>query len=392
MKVERLPLPTNYAVAYAAKACDVDVVAAYPITPQSDIVERIAQFIADGELNAEYIPVESEHSAMSACIGASAAGARAFTATCSQGLALMHECLFIASGCRLPIVMGVACRTLSAPINIHSDYQDSMSSRDCGWVQIYISSAQEGYDSVIQAYKLAELDEIQVPVMICFDGYVLSHTYEPVIVHDDKEVLDFAPKRVKRVLNPDEPVTLGVFCLPNYEYEFKYQLIDALSKVPNALRRVDKEFGEYFGRSYGLYECYKMDDAEYVLATMGAIASTSKVAIDELRQEGLKVGLFRPRLFRPCPSDEWRDLLSKYEVVTVIDRAISFGSVAGPLLFEILSVFMNEKNRPMFTNFIAGIGGRDVTVNDIKSMVKKSIEAYREKRVVRSCEYFGVRW
>jgi len=392
MKAERLPLPTNYAVAYAAKACDVDVVAAYPITPQSDIVERIAQFIADGEFNAEYIPVESEHSALSACIGASATGARAFTASCSQGLALMHECLFIASACRLPIVMCVANRTLSAPINIHGDYQDSMSSRDCGWVQIFVSSAQEAYDAVIQGYKLAELDGILVPAMVCFDGYVLSHTYEPVFVYGDDDVKAFVPKRVKRIANPDEPTTLGVLCLPNYEYEFKYQLVDALNRVPNTLRKVDKEFGEYFGRSYGLYETYRMDDAEYVIATMGAIASTSRILVDELRQEGLKVGLFRPRLFRPCPADEWRKMLSKSELVLVVDRAICFGSTVGPLLSEILGVFMNEEERPVFSNFIAGIGGRDVTISDLRSMFRGAMESFRKKRVVKGCEYYGVRW
>ncbi|MEM4298294.1 MAG: ferredoxin oxidoreductase, partial [Nitrososphaerota archaeon] len=333
---ERTPLPTNHAVAYAVKACDVDVVAAYPITPQTDVVERIAQFVADGEAQIEYIPVESEHSAISACIGASAAGARVFTATSSQGLALMHECLFIASGLRLPIVMANANRTLSAPINIHVDYQDAMASRDCGWVQLYVSSAQEGYDSVIQAYRLAEQDDILIPVMICYDGYVLSHTYEPVFIHRDEDVISFAPKRVKRALDPDEPISMGVFCMPDYEYEFKYQLVDALGRVPDALKRVDKEFGEYFGRSYDLYEEYRLEGAEFAIMTMGAIASTTKVAVDELRQDGYKVGLFRPRLFRPCPADEWRRLLSGLQAVIVIDRAISFGSTAGPLLLELL--------------------------------------------------------
>jgi pyruvate/2-oxoacid:ferredoxin oxidoreductase alpha subunit len=392
MITKRMPLPTNYAVAYAAKACDVDVVAAYPITPQSDVVERIAQFVADGELRGEYIPVESEHSAMSACIGASLTGARTFTATCSQGLALMHECLFIASGLRLPIVMGVASRTLSAPLNIHVDYQDTMASRDCGWAQIYVSSAQEAYDSIIQGYKLGELDELMLPVMVCYDGYVLSHTHEAVLIHHDEDVQAFIPKKMREfTLNPDKPIAMGVFCMPDYTYEFKYQLVDALEKVPNHLRKVDEEFGKRFGRSYGLYEIYRIKDADFVMVTMGAIASTAKVAVDELRREGKKVGLFRPRLFRPPPIQKWREILSKAKVLVVVDRAIGFGSTVGPLLSEILGVFMNEKNRPLFSNYVAGIGGRDVTVADLKNMFNKTIDAYKENKVGKVCEYYGVR-
>jgi len=392
MITERIPLPTNYAVAYAAKACDVDVVAAYPITPQSDVVERIAQFVADGELGGEYIPVESEHSAMSACIGASLTGARAFTATCSQGLALMHECLFIASGLRLPIVMGAACRTLSAPINIHVDYQDTMSSRDCGWVQIYVSSAQEAYDSIIQGYKLGELKDVMLPVMVCYDGYVLSHTHEAVLIHRDEDVQAYIPKTVREfTLNPEKPITMGVFCMPDYEYEFKYQLVNALEKVPNLLMNVDEDFGKNFGRSYGLYETYRIEDAEFVMVTMGAIASTAKVSVDKLRQEGKKVGLFKPRLFRPPPIQKWREILSKPKALIVVDRAISFGSTAGPLLFEILGAFMNEKDKPLFTNYVAGIGGRDVTVDDLKNMFNKTINAYMENRIGKVCEYYGVR-
>lgn len=392
MTVERMPLSTNYAVAYAAKACDIDVVAVYPITPQVEVAERIGQFVADGELNAEYIPVESEHSALSACIGASAAGARAFTATASQGLALMHECLFIASACRLPIVMAITNRTLSAPINIHCDHSDAMSSRDCGWIQLYASSAQEAYDSVIQGYRLGESDDILLPVMICYDGYILSHTYEPVLVHSDEEVRSFVPKRVKRVLDPDNPVTLGVFCMPNYEYEFKYQVVDALTRVPEHLKKVDEEFKKVFGRSYGLYETYRMEDAEVAIVAMGTIASTSRIVVDELRKEGLSIGLFRPRLFRPNPSREWKEILEKPRLLIVIDRTIGFGSAVSPLMHEVLGVFMNEEKKPMFTNFSAGIGGRDVTIEDIKQMVRKAVEAYRSGKVWKGCEFYGVRW
>jgi len=391
MSVKRIPLSANHAAAYAAKACDIDVAAVYPITPQVEVAERLGQFVADGELRAEYIPVESEHSAMSACVGASSAGARAFTATASQGLALMHEILFIASGSRLPIVMALANRTLSSPINIHCDHSDSMASRDCGWIQIYASSGQEVYDSVIQAYKLAEDDKILLPVMVCFDGYILSHTYEPVLVNSDEDVLGFVPKNVKRLLDPDNPLSIGVFCMPDYEYEFKYQLVEALGNVPDRLKKVDQAFGERFGRGYGLYEMYRMDDAEVVMVALGTMASTAKAAIDELRTEGEKVGLFRPRLFRPNPVDEWRAILSKYNMLMVVDRAMSLGSVAGPLALELLGAFMNEKDRPRFMNFVAGIGGRDVTVEDIKQMFRKTIDAHRSGTTMRTCQYYGVR-
>jgi pyruvate ferredoxin oxidoreductase alpha subunit len=391
MNTERMALSTNYAVAYAAKACDVDVVAVYPITPQVEIGELFGQFVANGEVNTEYVPVESEHSAISACMGASASGARAFTATASQGLALMHECLFIASGSRLPIVMVVTNRTLSAPINIHCDHSDALSSRDCGWIQFYVSSAQEAYDSLIQAYKIAENKDVLLPVMICYDGYLLSHTYEPVLINKDEDIRKFVPNDIDRMLNPDNPASIGSFCMPNYEYEFKYQIVEALGKVPSLSSNVDKEFGETFDRKYGLFETYRCDDAEIIMVSMGTIASTARVAVDELRMENKKVGLFRPRLFRPNPTEEWRNILSNANSLMVVDRSIGYGTSVSPLMHEILGTFMNETNRPQLSNFSAGIGGRDVTVNDIKKMFHKTIDSRREGQIMKKCEYYGVR-
>ncbi|MEM4468381.1 MAG: transketolase C-terminal domain-containing protein [Candidatus Nezhaarchaeales archaeon] len=388
----RLVLSTNYAIAYAVKSCDVDVIAAYPITPQTTVVEKLSEFVANGELDAEYVAAESEHTALSVVMGASAVGARTFTATSSQGLALMHELLFIASTMRLPVVMSVANRSLNMPLNIHCDYQDMMASRDCGWVQVYVSSAQEAHDTIIQAYKLAERSDILVPVVVCYDGFVLSHTYEPVEVRGKEEVLKFLP-RVKRpnVLDPERPITMGVMALPDYAYEFKFQLVDVLTKVPKALEEVDKGFEKEFGINYGLYEEYKTQDADILLIAMGAIASTAKIAIDRLREKGVKVGLFRPRLYRPIPIDVWREKLRSARMLTIVDRAISFGAVGGPLFTDIASIFANEIDRPLMMNFIVGIGGRDVTVKELMDIVRTSDKALQRGRVEKSCIYYGVR-
>ncbi len=388
----RMFLSTNYAVAYAVKSCDVDVIAAYPITPQTPVVEKLSEFVADGELEAEFIPVESEHSALSAVVGASAVGARVFTATAAQGLALMHEVLFIASTMRLPVVMSVANRSLNMPLNIHCDYQDMMASRDCGWVQIYVSSAQEAHDTIIQAYRLAERSDILVPACVCYDGFVLSHTYEPVEVRERDEVLGFLP-RIERpnVLDPRRPITMGVMALPDYAYEFKYQLVDALTRVPKALEEVDREYDKAFGVSYGLYEEYKAEDAEVLLIAMGAIASTAKIAVEELREMGIKAGLFRPRLYRPIPEELWREKLEDVGILAVIDRTISFGAVGGPLFADIASLFANDAERPLMMNFIVGLGGRDVTVKDLIEIARISHKALKKGRVERPCVYYGVR-
>jgi pyruvate ferredoxin oxidoreductase alpha subunit len=389
---EKMFLSTNYAVAYAVKSCDVDVVTAYPITPQTTVVEKISEFVANGELDAEFIPIESEHSALSAVIGASAVGARVFTATASQGLALMHEILFIASTMRLPIVMSIANRGLNSPLNIHCDHQDMMASRDCGWVQIYVSSAQEAHDTIIQAYRLAERSDILIPVCVCYDGFVLSHTYEPVEVREREEVLKFLPRTERpNVLDPRKPITMGVMALPDYEYEFKYQLVDALTKVPRALEEVDKEYEREFGVGYGLYEEYKVEDAEVLLIAMGAIASTAKIAIDKLREMGVRAGLFRPRLYRPTPVELWREKFKRARILAIVERVISFGAVGGPLFADIASLFANETERPLMMNFIVGLGGRDVTVKDLVEIVKISHKALERGRVEKACVYYGVR-
>ena len=390
---KRTSLSSNYAAAYAVKMADVDVIAAYPITPQTHIVEKLSEFIANGELNAEMIHVESEHSAMSASIGASAAGARVFTATASQGLELMHEILHIASGMRLPIVMAVAARALSPPINIWSDYSDIMNARDTGWVIYIVSSAQETFDTIIQAYKLAENKEVLLPVMVGFDGFVLSHTFEAVDLPEEEEVRKFIPKQVTwYTLDPDNPVTLGPLGPPEWYYEFKYQQVVALRKALEVARQVDEEYSKVFGRKYGLVEPYKLDDAEIAIVAYGALASTAKAAVDEARKNGLKVGLLRIRLFRPSPIDDIVKYLENVKAVGVMDRAIAFGApYGGPVFADILESLYMKGVDVNISSFILGIGGRPMYLHDVLTVIKKVKEIADSGRRSIETYYIGVR-
>ncbi len=390
---KRTSLSSNYAAAYAVKMADVDVIAAYPITPQTHIVEKLSEFIANGELNAEMIHVESEHSAMSASIGASAAGARVFTATASQGLELMHEILHIASGMRLPIVMAVAARALSPPINIWSDYSDIMNARDTSWIIYIVSSAQETFDTIIQAYKLAENKEVLLPVMVGFDGFVLSHTFEAVDLPEEEEVRKFIPKQVTwYTLDPDNPVTLGPLGPPEWYYEFKYQQVVALKKALEVARKVDEEYGKVFGRKYGLVEPYKLDDAEIAIVAYGALASTAKAAVDDARKNGLKVGLLRLRLFRPFPVEDVVKYLENVKAVGVMDRAIAFGApYGGPVFADILESMYMKNVDVNLSSFILGIGGRPMYLHDVLTVIKKVKEIADSGRRTIETYYIGVR-
>ncbi|MBW2994894.1 pyruvate ferredoxin oxidoreductase [Candidatus Woesearchaeota archaeon] len=362
----------SMAVAKAAKLSRVQVVPMYPITPQTHIVERIADFINDGEMQAEMIHVESEHSAMSAAIGASATGVRVFTATASQGLALMNEMVHVASGNRLPIVMAVANRALSAPINIWNDHQDSISSRDTGWLQLYVESSQEALDTVIQAYKIAET--ALLPVMVCLDGFTLSHVYEPTDVPEQEEVDKFLPEyKARWKLDPENPTTIGPISLPWNHMEIKQdQQKDTLKSI-KTIKQVHNEFAKQFKRSYGngLIEEYKCKDANTVLICMGSVCGTARVVIDNLRKKGKKVGLLKLKCFRPLPEDEIKKALKNKKYVAVIDRALSYGVSEGPVCSEIKTALQCEKTK--VKSYIAGLGGRDVTekrlikaINDVK--------------------------
>ena len=357
----------NHAAAYGAKLARAEVVAAYPITPQTQTVEKIAEMVASGEMKAEYIKVESEHSAMAACIGASATGARAFTATSSQGLALMHELLHWASGARLPIVMTNVNRAMAPGWNIWSEQNDSLSQRDTGWLQFYCESNQEVLDTVIQAYKVAE--RISLPVMICLDGFSLSHTYEGVDIPDQDEIDAFLPPYDPEYkLDVDDPKTFGALIFPDWYYEMRYKMQSAMEEAKSVIMEIDEEFGEKFGRRYGMVEQYKCDGAKTIMITSGTIASTAKDTIDKLQEEGENIGLLRVRVFRPFPKEEIRKLLEGVERIGVIDRNISFGH-EGIFFSEVKASLYDTPNPPKAYDFIAGLGGRDVTPVDIENMI-----------------------
>ncbi len=394
VKWKRLPLNSNYAVAYAVKDCDVDVIAAYPITPQTTVVEKISEFIANGELNAEMIHVESEHSALSAVVGAAAAGARAFTATASQGLELMHEILHIASGMRLPIVMTIATRALSAPISIWCDYSDVMNTRDASWITLFASSAQEVYDSVIQAYRIAEDQRVLLPVMVAYDGYLMSHTYEPVYVAEDPTpIREFLPRRKTWItLDPEKPVTLGPIANPDWYYEIKYQQVVAMEEAYKVVKEVDEEFGRRFGRSYGVVEKYRIEDADIVLLTYGGLFGTVRETIDVLREHGLKVGGLRLRLWRPFPAEDVIEAVKGAKLVIVLDRAISYGArIAGPAALEVMSLLYRASEKPEIMSVVVGIGQRAVTEEDVSGIVKLGLKYLEEKKVPDRTIYWGVR-
>ncbi len=351
------------AVAYGAMLAEPQVVAAYPITPQSHITERVAKFVADGELKAEYVKVESEFSAISCAVGASATGVRTFTATASQGLALMHEILFAASGMRLPIVMPVANRALSAPINIWNDIQDAISERDNGWIQIFTENNQEALDTTIQAYKIAENDDVLLPVMVNLDGFFLTHTVEPTEVPDQEKVRSFLGKyKGKKIfLDPDKPMTQGPFAYPEPYYDLKQQHEEALMGAEKVAEDVDKEFGKIFGRSYGLLEKTKTTDT--MVVTLGTLCGTARVACED------KYGMLKIRLYRPFPAKAIKEALKGVKKLVVIEKDIAMGLGGGVLATELRNIFY--PNGPEIYSFVAGLGGKDVTVEDVKGMIKK---------------------
>ncbi|MEM2128644.1 MAG: transketolase C-terminal domain-containing protein [Candidatus Methanomethylicaceae archaeon] len=388
--MKRVGLSGNYAVAYAAKMADVDVIAAYPITPQTTIVEKLSEFVANGELEAEYINVESEHSALSACVGASLTGARVFTATSSQGLAYMHEVLFMASGLRTPIVMANVNRALSAPLNIWNDHSDAMAERDAGWIQLWTTSAQEAFDTTVEAFKIAE--EVLLPVMINLDGFILSHTYEPVILPDESLVKEFVPsKPMLNRVSPKFAYSIGVVGPPEIYYEMKYQVVDAIENSRKKIMEVDKEFSNQFGRMYKLVDAYMMEDADYALVTMGALTGTAKAVANGLRKDGEKVGVVSIRCFRPFPKEEIVSILEDVKGVGVMDRALTPGGPSNPLFADIATALYNSTRRPLLQSFVAGLGGRDVSAEDFKAMFGLVKEVVKEGRP-RPCMYVGLRW
>lgn len=392
--MKRVGIEGSEAVALAAKLADVDVIAAYPITPQTHIVETLSRYVADGELDAEFMNVESEHTALSACVGAAAIGSRVFTATASQGLALMHEILYIASGYRLPIVMAVANRALSAPLSIWCDHSDSMAERDSGWIQFYVESSQEAFDTTLQAFKISEDKRVLLPVMVCLDGFILSHVIEAVDVLDKEAVAKFLPKfSPKYVLDPNRPITMGAWTSPEFYLEFKKQQEEALREAKKCIAEVNEQYGRLFGRKYGngFIETVQIEDADVVFVTLGSMTGVARVAVNKLRDNGMRVGLVRIRSFRPFPAEEIREAVKTAKVIAVASRDISLGSFGGAALSEVRSALYESNKKPHVVGYVLGLGGRDIKVEDFLTIAKKSYEVLRRDRVEKDFDFIGTK-
>ncbi|MDX9714298.1 MAG: pyruvate ferredoxin oxidoreductase [Dissulfurispiraceae bacterium] len=383
----------NEAVAEALKQVNPDVCAAYPITPQTDIMQRFSSFASNGKVKTEMILVESEHSAMSACVGASAAGGRVITATSSQGLALMWEILWIASGDRLPIVMPLVNRALSAPINIHGDHSDGMGARDCGWIQLWSENAQEAYDNTIQAFRIAEHMDIRLPVMVCLDGFIISHSITRMEFLEDEKVRSFVGdfRQVNPLLDLDNPVSYGPLILTDYYMEYRKAHEHVMSKVPGVVMQVADEFEKITGRKYGLFESYRLDDAEIGIVVLNSAAGTTKDVIDEFRSKGIKAGLLKPRLFRPFPYAEVGEALKHLKAVCVLDRADAFGASFGPLFMDIASSLYIQDKRLLMFNRIYGLGGRDYMPDQAELVLNELVDTVKTGKVRSVKEYIGVR-
>ncbi|MCJ7604459.1 MAG: pyruvate ferredoxin oxidoreductase [Dehalococcoidales bacterium] len=387
----RIGVEVSIAVADAVKLANPDVIAAYPITPQTHIVEHLAELVANGELDAEFIPVESEHSAMSACLGSAATGARTYTATASQGLALMNEVVYVAAPMRLPIVMTVANRALSAPLSIWCDHSDMMSVRDAGWIQIVTENGQGAVDNTICAFRISEHPDVLLPSMVHLDGFNLTHVIEPITLPDQADVDAFLPKNnFPLPLNPDRPVAMGDFAPPAIFMETKYAQEINIRNSKKYILEAWAEFARIFGRQYHPVEKYHSDGAKILIMTMGSSGETASVAVDEMRQEGMDVGQVRLRLWRPFPFEELREAVKDADLLVVFDRAISFGGPGGPVASEVKSALYNLDKKPKVVPYVISLGGRDTTVSGFKDIVKKAI-GIAEKGSDNEYEIYGVR-
>lgn len=383
----------NEAVAHAIKQVEPDVMPAFPITPSTELPQFVSNFIANGEINTEFIPVESEHSSMSAAIGASAAGARALTATSSCGLALMWEVLYVAASNRLPICMAVVNRALSGPLNINSEHSDSMGARDSGWLQIYAENNQEAYDNFIQAYRIAEHKDVLLPIMICQDGFITSHAVENITLEDTELVKKFVGEYDPEhyLLNPEEVMVVGPYAVSNYCMEAKKAQAEAMIRAKQVILDVAKEFGELTGRKYGLFEEYKLRDAEYAIVAIGSACGTIKDAVDRLRKKGRKVGLLKVRVFRPFPGKEMAKALKKCKAVAILDRCESYSANGGPLGSELEAAFYRNKNVSEVINYVYGLSGRDLTVEQVENVYDELAEAAEHGAKNEKYRYIGLR-
>jgi pyruvate ferredoxin oxidoreductase alpha subunit len=364
------------AIAEAAALCNPDVISAYPITPQTIIVEHLSELVADGKLDCEFVPVESEHSAMTCALAASMTGARTFTASASQGILLMYEILYVTASARAPVIMGVANRALSGSINIHGELTDMMVCRDSGWLQFFSSDAQAAYDNIIQAYRIAEDPEVLTPAMVGQDGFIISHALERVEALDTAFIQDFLPPYEREYrLDPDNPITLGLLFLPDYYQESKYQQVEALKNAKRKIVEVGQEFGERTGRHYGLIHTYEVEDADVTMITMGAFAGTARDTVRQLRAKGKKVGLIEMRTYRPFPGEEILQALKGTKAVVVMERSIAFGGLGSGLYTDMKALLYDEKERPPVLGFVGGIGGRDLAPSEFAKLYDRGFEA-----------------
>jgi pyruvate ferredoxin oxidoreductase alpha subunit len=387
-------LSGNEAAAVAMKQINPDVVAAFPITPSTEIPQYFSQFVADGAVDTEFVAVESEHSAMSACIGAAAAGARAMTATSANGLALMWEMLYIAASCKLPIVMSVVNRALSGPINIHNDHSDSMGARDSGWIQLYSETNQEAYDNLLMANRIAEHPDVLLPLMVCQDGFITSHAIENIELLEDDKAKEFVGtyKPPFSLLDRDNPVAVGPLDMHQYYFEHKMHQAQSMRNAKKVILEVSDEFAKLTGRKYGLFEEYKTEDADVALVLLNSTAGTAKYVVDELRKQGKKVGVIKPRVYRPFPVDEIAAALAGFKAVAVMDKAESFNAAGGPLFTDVTSaLYAKRVFGPKVINYIYGLGGRDVKTDDIEKVISHLFDIAEKDRIDSVYNYVGVR-
>lgn len=386
-------LSGNEAVATAMKQINPDVVAAFPITPSTEIPQYFSTFVANGSVDTEFVAVESEHSAMSACIGAEAAGSRAMTATSANGLSLMWEMIYIASSLRLPIVMNLVNRAVSGPLNIHNDHSDAMGVRDAGWIMLFSENNQEAYDNNLMAHKIAENKDVQLPIMICQDGFITSHSIENIELENDEDVKKFVgeyhPKHY--LLNKKEPMAIGPLDLQAYLFEHKAQQGNAMKAAKQVILDVSKEFEKWTGRHYDLFEEYKLDDAEIAVVCMNSTAGTTKAVVDKLRDQGVKAGLLKIRVYRPFPGEEVAKALSHLKAVAVLDKSDSLNAIGGALFEDVVSSMYVAKQNVPVVNYVYGIGGRDTTEKEIKSVYTDLAEIAKDGKVENPYRYLGLR-
>ena len=386
-------LSGNEATAIAMKQINPDVVAAFPITPSTEIPQYFSTFVSNGEVDTEFVAVESEHSAMSATIGAEAAGARAMTATSANGLSLMWEMIYIASSLRLPIVMALVNRAVSGPLNIHNDHSDAMGVRDAGWIMLFSENNQEAYDNMLMAHRIAEHKDVQLPVMVCQDGFITSHSIENIELENDEEVKKFVGqyKPEHYLLNDKEPIAIGPLDLQAYLFEHKAQQAEAMKNAKKVIKEVAEEFEKWTGRKYEFFEKYKLDDAEIAIVCMNSTAGTTKAVVDELREKGIKAGLLKLRMFRPFPAEEIAEALQGLKAVAILDKADSLNAAGGALFEDVTSaMYVNKKQVPM-VNYIYGIGGRDTTTMQIESVYNDLQEIVKTGETGNPYRYLGLR-